>query len=143
MFTGRFPKLWGANAGGSAVRGGEDHLLATSTWLGSTRLEHATFDYDRLGHATNMTRYLDATAGSSPVTTSWRTNSIGEVVEVDEPSSAPQLRAYDSWGELTDTTRSVTAVCPPGSDRHFGQRGKLVMTRSRRETDEPIWRDFR
>ena len=89
--------------------------LATSTGLGSTRLEHATFTYDRLGHKTSMTRYLNAAAGASPVTTSWHTNSIGEIVEIDEPNSAPQFRSYDNWGELIDVTRSVTAGCPEGS----------------------------
>src|SRR5262249_55895526 len=81
--------------------------LATSTWSGSSRLEHATFSYDHLGHLTSMTRFLDAAAAASPVTTSWHTDSIGELVELDEPNSAAQFRSYDSWGELIDMTRNA------------------------------------
>ena len=85
--------------------------IARSTWQGATRLEHATFTHDRLGHQTGMTRYRDAVAGANPVTSSWHFDSLGQVVELDEPDSVPQLNTYSSWGELLRVRRYMD----PGS----------------------------
>jgi YD repeat-containing protein len=85
--------------------------IARSTWQGATRLEHATFTHDRLGHQTGMTRYQDAVAGANPVTSSWHFDSLGQVVELDEPDSVPQLNTYSSWGELLRVRRYMD----PGS----------------------------
>ncbi|MGH9889637.1 MAG: hypothetical protein ACREBE_29165, partial [bacterium] len=82
-------------------------LLARATWQGTNRLEYATFTQDRLGHLASMTRYQNAAAGSNPVTSSWRTNSLGQLTELDEPDAAAQLNTYSNWGELIETTRTV------------------------------------
>lgn len=82
-------------------------VLTRSTWQGSTRLEHAMFSYDRLGHRTGMTRYQDAAAGANPVTSSWRFDSLGQMLELDEPDSAPRLNTYSRWGELVRTVRNA------------------------------------
>jgi RHS repeat-associated protein len=109
--------------------------IIRSTWQGSTRLEHALFAYDRLGHRTGMTRYQDAANGASPVTSSWRFDSLGQMLELDEPDSAPQLRAYSYWGELTSSTRTI-----PGSSTSLSVRsrydayGRLIHQEQRRDT---------
>jgi RHS repeat-associated protein len=91
-------------------------LISRSTWQGSTRLEHATFDHDRLGRLTRMTRYQDANGAANPVATSWRFDSFGQLVELDEPYSAPQFRGYSSWGELQQTYHARFDPQSPFSD---------------------------
>jgi RHS repeat-associated protein len=88
---------------------------ARSTWQGGARLEHATLGYDGLGHLTRMTRYQDpaSTAGARPVTSSWHYDSLGQILELDEPDSVPQLNSYSSWGELTEVFRN-TGPAPSG-----------------------------
>ena len=80
-------------------------LVTRSTWQGATRLEHATFAHDRLGRQTSMTRYQDAAAMAKPVTSSWHFDSLGQLLELDEPDSVPQLNTYSSWGELVQVRR--------------------------------------
>jgi len=93
------------------------HLLARSTWQGSTRLEHATFTSDALGRQTSMTRYRDAMGGTQPVTTSWRFDSLGRLVELHEPDAAPQLRTYSNWGEQLQTQWTDTTTATPTDHR--------------------------
>jgi RHS repeat-associated protein len=72
-------------------------------------LERLTFTHDMLGNVTSMTRYEDpkrATAsepgpGSNPVTTKWRYDSLGWIIERDQPANAPQYLTLNSWGEVT------------------------------------------
>lgn len=85
-------------------------LLARATWQGANRLEYATFTQDRLGHLASMTRYQNAAAGSNPVTSSWRTNSLGQLIELDEPDAAAQLNTYSNWGELIETKRTAAGT---------------------------------
>jgi RHS repeat-associated protein len=80
-------------------------LISRATLQGSTRLEYATFTQDRLGHLASMTRYQNAASGTDPVTSSWHTDSLGEVVELDEPDSPAQSNVYSQWGELVETNR--------------------------------------
>lgn len=92
-----------------------NRLLSRSTWSGATRLEHATFGHDRLGHLTSMTRFQDANAGARPVTSSWRHDSLGQLLEVREPDSSPQFYAYSNWGELLEAHHAVLRS-PPQSE---------------------------
>src|SRR5678815_3032907 len=85
-------------------------LSARATWQGSNRVEYAAFSHDRLGHMASMTRYQDAAAGANPVTTTWHTDSLGQLLELDEPDSVQQLRSYSNWGELLETSRTVAGV---------------------------------
>jgi RHS repeat-associated protein len=85
-------------------------LLGRSTWQGSERLEHATFSHDRLGHLTGMTRYQNASAGSKPVTSSWHHDSLGQLLQLDEPDSVPQHYTYSRWGELLQMHRTVAST---------------------------------
>jgi RHS repeat-associated protein len=84
--------------------------IGRSTWQGATRLDHVTLDHDRLGHQISMTRYQDAAAGTKPVTSAWRYDSLGQVLQLDEPDTATLRYDYDRWGELTRMHRQVTAA---------------------------------
>ncbi|HEY6177082.1 MAG TPA: RHS repeat-associated core domain-containing protein [Kofleriaceae bacterium] len=91
-------------------------LLTRSTWKDQTRLEYATFAHDRLGRLTAMARYQDAAGASKPVTSSWRYDSLGQLIELDEPDSAPRFNSYSRWGELIDSSRlpgSTSGGSPP------------------------------
>jgi RHS repeat-associated protein len=85
-------------------------LLQRSTWKGSDRLEYATFTQDPLGHLTSMTRYQDPASGANPVTSGWHLDSLGQLLELDEPDSVPQFRTYSRWGELLETNRTVAGA---------------------------------
>jgi RHS repeat-associated protein len=60
-----------------------------------------------------MTRYQDRESPiGGTVASAWHVDSVGQVLELDEPDSAPQFRSYDNWGELVsaywnDTTGSL------------------------------------
>jgi RHS repeat-associated protein len=82
-------------------------ILSRTTFQGDTRLEHATFTHDFLGHVTGMIRYR-APAGAKPVVASWHVDSLGQTLELDEPDSVPQLNTYSSWGELVEVRRNLT-----------------------------------
>jgi len=72
--------------------------------LAGTRLEYATFGYEPLGHQTSMVRYQDAASGLYPVASTWHFDSLGQLLELDEPTSAAQQRTYSDWGELKAVT---------------------------------------
>lgn len=74
--------------------------LSRSTWSGSVRLEYATFSHDHLGNLTGMTRYQDPANALNPVSSTRRMDSQSRVIELTEPSSAPQSRTYSNWGDL-------------------------------------------
>ena len=86
--------------------------------------ERATFGYDALGHRTNLTRYQDPapvspseiSAGSKPVTIAWHYDSLGHVLELDEPDSAAQFRSYSNWGEPVQV-QWCDATTSPCTDR--------------------------
>jgi RHS repeat-associated protein len=82
--------------------------LGRSTFQGSDRIEHADFTHDRLGRLTSMTRYQNAAASTNPVTTRWHFDSLGQVLQLDEPDSPSQFNVYSDWGELLETNRTVS-----------------------------------
>ena len=76
-------------------------------------LEDALFGHDRLGHLISMTRYQDRQSPlGETVATAWHVDSIGQVLELDEPDSAPQFRSYSNWGELTQVQWCDTITSP-------------------------------
>jgi RHS repeat-associated protein len=77
-------------------------VVARSTWQNSTRIEHATFRYDRLGARTKIVRYRSPSALTGPVAWSSRFDSMGQLIALSEPASAPQERTYSSFGELQE-----------------------------------------
>jgi RHS repeat-associated protein len=90
----------------------------------SASKERAIFGYDALGHMSSMIRYEDPTplsssaisAGSNPVTTTWHYDSLGQVLEFDEPESAAQFRNYSNWSELMQV-QWCDATTSPCTDR--------------------------
>ena len=87
-------------------------LVSRSTWKAGARLEHALFAHDRLGHLTSMTRYQDAAGGTNPVQWSRRFDSVGQILQLQEPESAPQFNKYSDWGELIETQWTDTTLLP-------------------------------
>ena len=82
--------------------------------------EDAQFGYDRLGHLIRLVRSHDPLS-TSTVATTWHFDSLGQVLELHEPDSAPQFRSYTHWGE-----RTIDAVERPhhlaGDDRRLLSR---------------------
>jgi RHS repeat-associated protein len=91
-------------------------VIARATWRGTDRLEYATFGQDRLGRLNRITRFQQPAAGTNPVPTSWHFDSLGRLIELQEPDSVSQSRMYSDWGELIEMTRSV-APGDPGDGR--------------------------
>lgn len=66
------------------------------------RQEYKTFGYDSFGRMIAMSRYQNADTGTNAIVTKWHYDSLGQVVELEEPlPNVPQFRSYDTWGELT------------------------------------------
>ena len=98
----------------------EDNILSAlgrslfrSTWRNGVRLEHESFTQDRLGNVTSMARYQNAPNGTNAVQWSWRFDSLGRLLEVFEPTVAPQTRRYSNWGELLQVRWTPPAPDPP------------------------------
>ncbi|MEP7043276.1 MAG: RHS repeat-associated core domain-containing protein [Dokdonella sp.] len=85
----------------------------TGTPNAATVDERVTFDYDALSHLTHMTRWLHPTAPLTGATTTWRYDSLDRVIELDDVGSVPQLRSYDTWGNLTLTQWTDTSGTTP------------------------------
>jgi RHS repeat-associated protein len=96
-------------------------------------LERATFGYDALGHLTSMARYPDPLS-TATVTTAWHYDSLGQVLALEEPDSAPQFRSYDTWGALTQVQWLDTTTTPATDRRIITQYDALgrVMHREDR-----------
>ena len=90
-------------------------VLSRSTTQNGARIEFETFGYELLGHQTALTRFQDASGGNNPVSSSWKFDSLGQILELDEPTSAPQTRTYSDWGELTAVTWSPVSPEPKHS----------------------------
>ena len=111
----------------SSITSAIGRLLARSTWQNGTRIEHAAFAQDRLGNLTTLTRYQDPSGLNGAVQWSWMYDSLGQVLQLLEPSNAPQTRSYSSFGELTQVLWT-----PPGPEpshaivQQFDAFGRLV-----------------
>jgi RHS repeat-associated protein len=74
-----------------------------------------------------MSRYQDPAAVTNPVYWSWQFDSLGQVLSLDEPTSAPQQRSYSDWGELTAVTWTPAAPEPTHSvRRRYDALGRLI-----------------
>ena len=105
-------------------------LLERATYKSDfIKIEGAQFDYDRLGHLIRMARYQDPQSETTAAVTTWHFDSLGQMLELDEPDSAPQFRSYDNWGKLVLTQWNDTTTTP-SSDRRSINRydalGRLV-----------------
>ncbi|MGY3355158.1 RHS repeat-associated protein [Bradyrhizobium sp. GM0.4] len=77
--------------------------IERSTVKAGTRLDHATFSYDRLGQLRSIARYLDPAGATKPVEWWLRRDSAGQLLQLDEPESATLRFNYSDWGELVET----------------------------------------
>lgn len=71
------------------------------------RLEYSTFSYDTLGHMSSMTRFQDAAGGATPVTWTWKTDSLGQLRQLVEADGVPLERSYSDWGEVLSESRTI------------------------------------
>ena len=100
-FTPGLPQFGVTRAATSTAIG---RILSRSTWQSGVRLEHETLGYDHLGQLSGLVRYQNPAAAANPVVWSWQLDSLGQLLFLNEPSSAPQQRLYSDWGQLTATT---------------------------------------
>jgi len=101
----------------------------TFSFNDNKRVEYETFNYDPLGRTTAMSRYQNADAGTNPVTTNWHYDTLGKIIELDDPApNAPQFRSYDTWGELTSTGWCDPAfgTCPSTATAATANRRSIV-----------------
>ena len=88
-------------------------------------MEDAQFGYDRLGHLIRMERYQDPSQPTIAVATTWHFDSLGQLLELDEP----QFRSYTNWGELVVTQWNDTTTTPSTDRRtinRYDALGRLV-----------------
>jgi RHS repeat-associated protein len=83
-----------------AIASATGQVLSQSSRRGIVPLEHAEYGYDRFGQQTKLTRYGGVAAQAGAVEWSWQFDSVGQMLRLTEPSSAPQERIYSNWGEL-------------------------------------------
>jgi RHS repeat-associated protein len=97
-------------------------------------LEDALFDYDQLGHLIRMTRRHQRPQVPIAVATEWHFDSLGQVLELDEPDSAPQFRSYNNWGQLIQV-HWCDATTSPCSDLRtvtkYDALGRVTHTEDR------------
>lgn len=113
--------------------------LSERTLAAGAARERMDFHYDALGNRVQMTRYADPAMATGPLVTRWRFDSLGRVLELQEPGAATQYRTYDSWGRLTATQwcdPTVSACTAPatfnrGTHNRYDARGRLIHAEDR------------
>ncbi|MEO7093416.1 MAG: hypothetical protein ABI175_09205, partial [Polyangiales bacterium] len=104
-------------------------VLARSSWQAGARIEHEALGYDQLGQLSSIVRYQNAATASNPVTTWMQLDSLGRVLFLNEPSSAPQERTYSDWGELTAVTWYPASAEPVHRiEMEYDQLGRLTYS---------------
>ncbi len=76
--------------------------LSRSTFKFGNYLDYETFGYDGLQRPNRLVRFGDPVRLGNAVTTSWRTDSQGNVFELDEPGNAAKVRTYSFWNQPID-----------------------------------------
>lgn len=95
-------------------------LKARETLLPNTnepRAELIEFTYSPLGNLSTLTRFQNPQEFGGAITTTMRHDSMGRLLRLEEPASAPQYSRYDSWGALISTQWCDTTAgsCASGS----------------------------
>lgn len=75
-------------------------VVSRATWQGSARIEFAEMGYDALGDVTRFSRYYNPVTPANPVSWTSRFDSLGQLLELNEPSVSTQTRTYSDFGEL-------------------------------------------
>jgi RHS repeat-associated protein len=107
-------------------------VIERSTLLGDggTRVEDATFAYDRLGQLTSMTRFLEPAGANLGTQWSFQLDSMGETLQMAEPDSATRSYSYSDWGEPVET-QWVDAGIDRRLVRTYDAMGRLIATEER------------
>jgi RHS repeat-associated protein len=122
-----------------ATRSGIGWVTSRATWQSGSRLEYATFNYDHLGQLTGMTRYQEpAIIPSNPVQASRRLDSLGQVLQWQEPDSMPQYAEYSDWGELLEVRWKDTTTLPSTERRLVNQYDALGRMTHREERNNGV-----
>ncbi len=113
-------------------------LLTRETVKNGTRLELSTFDYDRFGNTTTLSRYLDPAGyagypptGGAPVAWSWRFDSLGQTLFAHEPETADRSYTYSDWGEMKQvdwTDSTFPSPVPMRLEQYFDAFGRISRT---------------
>ena len=77
-------------------------VIEHSIFRNGVRVDLATFAHDRLGQMRSMSRYLNPVNATVPVVWNWRVNSLGNVLELQEPALPIRYHNYSDWDELTE-----------------------------------------
>jgi RHS repeat-associated protein len=104
--------------------------IERSTVKAGTRLDHATFSYDRLGQLRSMARYLDPIGATNPVEFSVSRDSTSQILQLEEPASATLNFRYSDWGELVET-RWMDGATNRQMLRTYDALGRLIQTEER------------
>jgi RHS repeat-associated protein len=86
--------------------------LSQSRLQSGERLEHSTFEYDRLGQVSKVLRYASPDLLDGLVTWKTRRDSLGQIISIEEPAEAIRSYHYDHWGNLARVTWTDTGVTP-------------------------------
>jgi RHS repeat-associated protein len=78
-------------------------VLERSTLKAATRIEHAAFTHDRLAQLTSITRFTNPVTATGPLHWTWRNDSLGQMLQMEEPEAALSYYAYSDWGEPVET----------------------------------------
>ena len=108
-------------------------VVARSAFQGNTRIEHATFEHDSLGHVKSMTRYQDPATAANGVTSTWHYDSLGRLLELDEPDAVPQVNTYSSWGELRQVHRATAAGGSLDTIKRYDALGRLTHSEEKQD----------
>lgn len=113
-------------------------VLSRSTVKDGTRLEYATFTHDRLGQMTSMTRYQGPVNATNAVQSSWRFDSRGQVLQLQEPESATQFNKYNDWGELLEVQWTDNTTLPSTDRRLVNKYDALGRVTHREERNNGV-----
>ncbi len=88
-------------------------LVSASRLKGSIRLDFADYKYNRLGDLIQIRRWKNPfIAGAGHVSWSFLYDSLGQLLEIQEPRVSTRKQTYDEWGNLFESTWLDTSFTP-------------------------------
>ena len=110
---------------------GTGQMLSQSRVLGTTELELAEYGYDRLGMPASLKRSAEPQSSSTSVTWTWTNDSLGNVLQSNEPAGVSYRFTYDDWGNATAVRwRDSTGIVSLEKGLHFNYDGLARLLRS-------------
>ena len=109
------------------IRSAIGRVLFRSTWQNGARLEHEQLNYDRVGQHTAFVRFGDPAGATLPVQTTTSHDSLGHLVQMQEPGGAVQKRTFSNFDELKEIDFIPGGTEPMHSLlRKFDALGRMV-----------------